>query len=115
MIIEGFPSTTDEAEFMATKGSIIINTPYPHFVMYIITSYYLLIAMWIITGLFPDATVILKVGDQDVVSRILPPKMAIWRRKRDKRLAIRERKRQKRIKEWVKSLNILLECFTVVS
>ena len=54
-----------------------------------------------LTGLFPDASVILKVGDQDVVNRILPNKMVIWRKKRDKRLAIREAKKLKRIKEWV--------------
>ena len=53
------------------------------------------------TGLFPNATVILKVDEQDVVKRILPNKMVIWRRKRDKRLAIRDAKKQKRIKEWV--------------
>ena len=57
--------------------------------------------LFIITGLFPDAAVILKVDDQDVVNRILPNKMVIWRRKRDKRLAIREAKKQKKIKEWV--------------
>ena len=56
--------------------------------------------LFIITGLFPDAAVILKVEDEDVVNRILPNKMVIWRRKRDKRLAIREAKKQKRIKEW---------------
>jgi len=55
----------------------------------------------IFTGLFPDAAVILKVTEKDVISRILPSKMAIWTRKRDKRLAIREAKKQKRIKEWV--------------
>ena len=30
--------------------------------------------------------------------------MIIWRRKRDKRLAIREAKKQKRIKDWVSSI-----------
>lgn len=77
--------------------------------------------LFIITGLFPDAVVILKVEDEDVVNRILPNKMVIWRRKRDKRLAIREAKKQKRIKEWASCyiilgtlLIILLECITLV-
>jgi len=60
-----------------------------------------------VTGLFPDVAVILKVEDKDVINRILPNKMAIWRRKRDRRLAIREAKKQKRIKEWVCSVVIL--------
>ena len=70
--------------------------------MPIYTAYYVLD----LTGLFPDASVILKVGDKDVVNRILPNKMAVWRRKRDKRLAIREAKKRKRIKEWVSSVVI---------
>ena len=94
VIIEGFPSTTDEAEFMATKGiiyhSLYLSQP---------SSYYAY--LWCFTGLFPDATIILKVDNEDVVKRILPNKMVIWRRKRDKRLAIRDVKKQKRIKEWV--------------
>lgn len=102
VIIEGFPSTTDEAEFMATKGNYIDSHPC------------LMITMWFIIGLFPDAAVILKVGDQDVVNRILPYKMAIWRRKRDKRLAIREAKKQKRIKEWV-SFDKIIDRFIRVS
>lgn len=85
---------------------------------------YWMFHLFIITGLFPDAAVILKVDDQDVVNRILPNKMVIWRRKRDKRLAIREAKKQKKIKEWVScctgytivvtSLIALLEYFTVM-
>ena len=59
------------------------------------------------TGLFPDAAVILKVNDKDIISRILPNKMAIWTRKRDKRLAIREAKKQQRIKEWVSIYDIV--------
>jgi len=88
VVIEGFPSTPDEAEYLATKGSSI-------------TVLCGCCIADIFTGLFPDAAVILKVIDKDVISRILPNKMAIWTRKRDKRLAIREAQKQKRIKEWV--------------
>jgi len=88
VIIEGFPSIPEEAEYLATKGSSSALL-YGHYITDIFT------------GLFPDVAVILKVTEKDVISRILPNKMAIWTRKRDKRLAIREAKKQKRIKEWV--------------
>lgn len=65
-----------------------------------------------ILGLFPDAAVILKVDEKDVISRILPNKMAIWIRKRDKRLAIRKAKKDMRIKEWVR-LTYMMLCWFV--
>ena len=51
-------------------------------------------------GLFPDSAIILVVEDQDIIGRLLPPKMDKWRQKRDRKLArkmkIKEKKDKKR-------------------
>ena len=73
-ILEGFPRTTDEAEYLGDKG------------------------------LFPDAALILAVEDTDVIGRLLPPKLDKWKQKRDKKLAkkkrMKDRKEKKRVSLW---------------
>lgn len=64
-VLEGFPRTPDEARYLAE------------------------------TGLFPDAALILTVEDTDVIGRLLPPKMDKWKAKRDKRLAKKQRIKDK--------------------
>ena len=39
------------------------------------------------SGLFPDAAILLGVEDTDIVDRLLPGKLEKWKAKRDKRLA----------------------------
>ena len=39
------------------------------------------------SGLFPDAAILLGVEDTDIVDRLLPGKLEKWKVKRDKRLA----------------------------
>ena len=47
------------------------------------------------SGLFPDAAILLGVEDTDIIDRLLPGKLTKWKVKRDKRLA--EKARQKEI------------------
>jgi len=44
-------------------------------------------------GFFPDAAVVLEVEDSDAVARLLPPRLARWRSRRQQVL---ERRRQKK-------------------
>lgn len=53
-------------------------------------------------GLFPDATVILEIEEDDVINRLLPGKMDIWRRKMDKKITKRKQAREKVLTEWVR-------------
>merc|ERR1739842_251443 len=64
-ILEGFPRTSEEVKYLQEAG------------------------------LFPDAAIILQVSDDDVIGRLLPPKLDKWRAKRDKRLAKKARKKEK--------------------
>ncbi|ESO88926.1 hypothetical protein LOTGIDRAFT_105959, partial [Lottia gigantea] len=64
-ILEGFPRTGDEVRYLADMG------------------------------LYTDASIILSVNDADVIGRLLPPKLDAWKIKRDKRLAIKEKRKQK--------------------
>ena len=52
------------------------------------------------SGFFPDAAVVLEVDDSDAVARLLPPRLARWRSRRNQVLERRrekiERKRQRR-------------------
>lgn len=68
-ILEGFPRTSEEAQFMAEHG------------------------------LFPDAALLLNVEDSDITSRLLPPKLEKWRKRRDRRVARREKRKAKKKKE----------------
>ncbi|XP_077977825.1 adenylate kinase 9-like isoform X2 [Glandiceps talaboti] len=68
-VLEGFPRTADEAQYLGQMG------------------------------LFPDAALMLVVEDTDITDRLLPPKLAKWKAKRDKRLAKKERKKLKKQKE----------------
>eukprot|EP00057_Strongylocentrotus_purpuratus_P026855 XP_011681329.1 PREDICTED: adenylate kinase 9 [Strongylocentrotus purpuratus] len=68
-ILEGFPRTSEEAQFMAEHG------------------------------LFPDAALLLNVEDSDITSRLLPPKLDKWRKRRDRRVARREKRKAKKKKE----------------
>ena len=71
-ILEGFPRTADEASFL---GEI---------------------------GLFPDVANVLVVEDSDVIGRVLPPRLDKWKRKRDKKLARRQRMKEKAAKKKVR-------------
>lgn len=70
-ILEGFPRTTDEVRHLQEAG------------------------------LYPDAAIILQVSDDDVIGRLLPPKLDKWKAKRDKRLAKKARKKEKAQKKRV--------------
>ncbi|XP_050391523.2 adenylate kinase 9 [Patella vulgata] len=70
-ILEGFPRTADEVRYLAEMG------------------------------LFTDAALILSVTDADVIGRLLPPKLDIWKIKRDKRVAIKEKRKEKAKKKRV--------------
>ncbi|XP_071818767.1 adenylate kinase 9-like isoform X4 [Apostichopus japonicus] len=74
-VLEGFPRTVEEAQFMADKG------------------------------LFPDAAIVLAVDDGEITNRLLPPKMEKWKQKRDKKLAKREKKKEKKRKERDAAMN----------
>ena len=74
-VLEGFPRNVDEAEYMAANG------------------------------LYPDCAVILVVEDTDVISRLLPPKLEKWKQKRDKKLAKRQKIKDKAKKKRVRVLD----------
>jgi len=69
-ILEGFPNTAEEADLLADSG------------------------------FFPDAGLFLRASDDDVITRLLPAKIARWREKRDLRVehrrAVRELKTSRR-------------------
>eukprot|EP00731_Ephydatia_muelleri_P001087 Em0001g1087a len=69
-ILEGFPSNGDELQLLCNKG------------------------------LFPDAAVFLHVESKHIVERMLPGKMEIWKRKRNKLLEKKALAKEKKIKEW---------------
>ena len=77
--MEGFPRTAEEAKYMAEMG------------------------------LFPDAAVILSVEDTDVIGRLLPPKLDRWIVKRNKRVARREKKKEKARKKRVSVSSVLFK------
>ena len=54
--MEGFPQTGEELRYLCSKG------------------------------LFPDAAVTLQLEGDDIIKRLLPKKMEIWCKKRDKRV-----------------------------
>ncbi|CAG5120480.1 unnamed protein product, partial [Candidula unifasciata] len=64
-VLEGFPRTVEEARYLQDSG------------------------------LFPDAAIILQASENDVIGRLLPPKLDIWRAKRNKRLAKKARNKAK--------------------
>lgn len=70
-ILEGFPRTSEEAQYLSS------------------------------VGLFPDAVLLMTVRDEDVVGRLLPPKLDKWKVKRDKRLAKLQRRKEKAKKKRV--------------
>ena len=71
-ILEGFPRTSEEVKYLQESG------------------------------LFPDAAIILQVSDDDVIGRLLPPKLEKWKAKRDKRLAKKAKKKEKAQKKRVR-------------
>jgi len=73
-ILEGYPRTADEASFLSELG------------------------------LFPDVAVVLVVEDGDVIGRVLPPRLDKWKRKRDKKLARKQRMKEKATKKRVSFL-----------
>lgn len=77
-ILEGFPSNGDELQLLCNKG------------------------------LFPDAAVFLHVESKHIVERILPGKMEIWKRKRNKMLEKKALAKEKKTKEWVCTHTVLV-------
>ncbi|XP_076819346.1 adenylate kinase 9-like isoform X2 [Clavelina lepadiformis] len=65
-ILEGFPRTMEECQFLAQSG------------------------------LFPDAIVFLMVEDNDVVTRLLPDRMDVWRKRRDYRVEVKRRIKERK-------------------
>ncbi|XP_033125059.1 adenylate kinase 9-like isoform X4 [Anneissia japonica] len=74
-ILEGFPHSADEANYLAERG------------------------------LFPDLAVSLIVEDTDIQSRLLPPKLKKWKERRDRRLAKKERRKARKKKERDAAIN----------
>lgn len=68
-VLEGFPRTVDEAQWMADSG------------------------------LYPDTAVLLAVEDSDVIGRLLPPKMEKWKARRDRKLARKQKIKDKKQKK----------------
>ena len=56
-------------------------------------------------GLYPDVAAILQVEENHIVSRLLPQKLEIWRRKKNRRLQKQAKRKQKRFQEWVCRIN----------
>jgi len=53
----------------------------------------------------------LQVEEDDIVKRLLPGKMDIWRRKRDRKVERRTLAREKKLREWVSAvLDPLKDC-----
>ncbi|XP_064400448.1 adenylate kinase 9-like [Halichondria panicea] len=69
-ILEGFPTNPDDLRFLASKG------------------------------LFTDCAVVLQVEEKEMVNRLLPNKMGIWYRKKQKRLQKKAEENAKKIEEW---------------
>ena len=46
----------------------------------------------------------LQVEEDDIVKRLLPGKMDIWRRKRDRKVERRTLAREKKLREWVSAV-----------
>lgn len=75
--MEGFPQSGEELRYLCSKG------------------------------LFPDAVVILQLEGDNVIDRLLPKKMEIWRKKRDARIDKRTAARTKVLEEWVSWTEII--------
>ena len=71
-VLEGFPSSSDELRYLCSKG------------------------------FYPDCTVLLQIDEQATVKRLLPNKMQIWQRKKDKRMKRKQEAYEKKFNEWVK-------------
>ncbi|CAI8010883.1 Adenylate kinase 9 [Geodia barretti] len=69
-IMEGFPATADELEYMTSRGR------------------------------FPDMAVIMQVEANDIVRRLLEARFTVWKRKKDRQLDKRNKAKEKKIKEW---------------
>lgn len=55
-------------------------------------------------GLYPDAAIILKVEDEDVIKRLLPPRLEAWRARMK---AKKEKKKEKAAKKKEKLVKII--------
>uniref|UniRef100_A0A4W3JUK3 Uncharacterized protein n=1 Tax=Callorhinchus milii TaxID=7868 RepID=A0A4W3JUK3_CALMI len=60
-------------------------------------------------GLFPDATIQIKVHDNDVIHRLFPPQLVKWKEKRNIKLT-----RKKKIKELKKKLRVSIKDFLFI-
>ncbi len=56
-------------------------------------------------GLFPDAMIILKLDDEAIINRLLPPRLEAWRAK------MRAKKERKRVKAEKKKEKLVRICF----
>ncbi len=77
-MLEGFPRTGDEAEFMCNAG------------------------------LFPDSAIILALEDTDVIARLLPPRLERWKNRRAKVLEKKEKRKQLIQKNKVSWIDIVI-------
>ena len=71
-VLEGFPRTAEECQFMLQSG------------------------------LFPDTAILLMVDDADVIKRLLPPRMELWKQRKamqdEKKYRIKEKKKEIRVR-----------------
>lgn len=81
-MLEGFPRTVEECQFLLQSG------------------------------LFPDVALLLMVDDNDVIKRLLPPRMKLWKTRREikdeKKLRIKEKKKEIRV--GVKDIKVSCDC-----
>ena len=50
-----------------------------------------------------------QVEESDVLKRLLPGKMEVWKRKRDKRLERKRKAKEKKVNEWVSVILLVLK------
>ena len=79
-ILEGFPRTSDDCQYLVDRG------------------------------FFPDLALLLMVEDEDVVKRLLPPRMALWKERREI-----QNEKKRRIAEEKMKLRVRLEKDNVLS
>lgn len=94
--MEGFPHQGDELRYLCSKGlfpdaaAILQVSKIVFGLKHLKWLYYI------------NNNLLLQVEEANMLDRILPGKMAIWQRKRDRRLEKKMQAREKRLKEWVR-------------
>jgi hypothetical protein len=58
-------------------------------------------------GLFPDAVILLSVEDEDIIKRLMPPRLEVWKAKMKAKKEKRKAKAAKKKAKLVRNLNKL--------